>query len=358
MKKKWVGGIIATVILVSAGLYAARIPIAMSVAEKIAMRRLTSSDINLPDGLHVGLCGTGSPMPDPDRSGPCTVVIAGKQLFLFDAGTGSNKMLARMGLGVGALNGVFLTHFHSDHLDGLGEIMMNRWAQQRSGKPLTLYGPQGLKTVYDGFEEAYKLDTGYRIAHHGTTVMVPDLQGARLHEFQVNGDAAISVLREPDLEIDAFAVDHGPVKPAVGYRIRYKGRSVVISGDTAATPQITLNSKNVDLLIHEALCPELVNDLGNWAGQANRPKIQKIMHDILGYHTSPEQVAAEAQEAKVRAVVFTHIIPPIPAAPLREIFMGKAKSIFHGDMRIGSDGDLISLPPNSDRIEYSNILGN
>src|ERR1700753_1811737 len=81
----------------------------------------------LPDGLHVGLCGSGSPMPDPTRAGPCTVILAGQRLFVIDAGSGGTKNLALMNLPPARVEAVFLTHFHSDHIDGLGELMLQRW---------------------------------------------------------------------------------------------------------------------------------------------------------------------------------------------------------------------------------------
>lgn len=81
---------------------------------------------NLPDGLHIVLCGSGSPLPDPSRAGPCTAVIAGKQLYIVDAGTGSPKNLALFRIPQGEIDGIFLTHFHSDHIDALGELLLQR----------------------------------------------------------------------------------------------------------------------------------------------------------------------------------------------------------------------------------------
>jgi ribonuclease Z len=80
----------------------------------------------LPDGLHLALCGTGSPFPDPTRAGPCSAIIAGDRLFVVDAGEGSARNLAYMGIPAGRIEAMFLTHFHSDHIDGLPPFMLQR----------------------------------------------------------------------------------------------------------------------------------------------------------------------------------------------------------------------------------------
>src|SRR6185437_16462801 len=127
----------------------------------------------LGDGLHVGLCGSGSPMPDPTRAGPCTAVLAGQRLFIVDVGAGAQKTLALMNLPPPRIEAVFLSHFHSDHIDGLGELMLQRWAGGANVRPLPVYGPTGVDQVVQGFEAAYALDRGYRVAHHGPIVVPP-----------------------------------------------------------------------------------------------------------------------------------------------------------------------------------------
>lgn len=346
---------IGAVVLIAAGAavaYVQRHEITLAMIEKVASKRMQDPIAALSDGLHVGLCGTGSPFPDPDRAAPCTLVIAGKDMFLFDAGSAAAKQIAGMGFSTGQLKGVFITHFHSDHMDGLGEVLMTRWAQHTAGQPLTVHGPTGIAQVMNGFETAYQQDTGYRTAHHGASTMPPELAGAKTHEFEVEKGRYTTVLQQPDLLIEAFAVNHQPINPAVGYRINYKGRIVVLSGDTTSDAQVKDAARNADLLIHEALSPELVARLQNTAINNNRSKLAKIFSDIPNYHTSPEDVAALAQEAKVGHVVLSHIVPPLPLTPLREIFLGKALDVFKGPFRIGEDGDFISLPTGSKEVIY------
>ncbi|HXA47779.1 MAG TPA: MBL fold metallo-hydrolase, partial [Burkholderiaceae bacterium] len=224
---------VAVLLLVAVGAYEFRAPLSMAIARKFAAKKLMADPLTeLPDGLHVGLCGAGSPMTEDKRLGPCTLVVAGKRLFVFDAGSGSSRNIGKMGFNQGRIEAIFLTHFHSDHIDGLGELLMQRWVSASNATPVPVYGPQGVETVVAGFLQAYSQDQHYRTAHHGETIVPSSGFGAVAKPFDVGPDGRAILLKDADLEIDAFLVDHAPVKPAVGYRISYKGRTAVLSGDT------------------------------------------------------------------------------------------------------------------------------
>ena len=280
--------------------------ISLFVIEKMVSQRMADPLAQLPDTLHVGLCGTGSPFPDPERSAPCTVVVAGDQVLLFDSGSGTPKQLSRMELSSGLVDHVFLTHFHSDHIDGLGELMMTRWAQRRADQPLTIHGPSGVSQVVAGFSMAYGLDSSYRTAHHGADVMPPELSKAKVIEFGPILESGQEVYNNDGLTVQVFSVDHSPVEPAVAYRISYANRVVVISGDTVQTEAVVKAAKNADLLIHEALHPGLVKLLENVAIESNRPRLAKILYDIPDYHTSPVDAA---QSGKSRSSQGTRLQP-------------------------------------------------
>ena len=130
--------------------------------------------LELPDGLHVYLCGTGSPMPDATRAGPCLGVLAGTRAFVFDVGSGGARNLGAMGFPTQRLESVYLTHLHSDHIDGLGELLTISWIGGSRSTPTPVRGPVGTQEVVDGFNAAYRLDSTYRVAHHGTTVANPN----------------------------------------------------------------------------------------------------------------------------------------------------------------------------------------
>jgi len=295
------------------------------------------------DALSVALCGTGSPMAAPDRLGPCTVVTAGAHVFLVDAGEGAVRGLTRIGYPPARIEAAFLTHLHSDHLDGLGGVALNHWAAGAAQAPLPLYGPAGVEQVAAGFNQAYAIDRGYRIAHHGPRVVPPAGFGLAARPVPPG-----VIFDRDGLRVTAFLVDHGPVKPAFGYRFDYKGRSLAISGDTAPSESLVRAARGVYVLVHEALSPRLVAIQREEAARAGRPNVAKIFADIPGYHTSPEDAARIATRVGAKTLLLTHIIPPLPYSILEGPFLGDARARFTGRLIVGRDGDELVLPVGTD----------
>lgn len=315
----------------------------------------TDATAGLDDGLHVILCGTGSPLPDPDRSGPCALVIAGKQVFLVDAGSGAGRRIGQIGVPLAKVDATFLTHFHSDHIDGMGEVLMLRWAGSGRKVPMPVYGPPGVDKVVSGFDTAYTADYGYRIAHHGADIMPRSGAGAQAFTIP-SQDGVQTVYDKNGIKVRAFAVKHDPVEPALGYRFDYKGRSVVISGDTAPTAIVSRVCNGCDVLVHEVLNPEMVGKIAATARQRRDPRIAKIMSDIPGYHSSPVAVAGIAQRGKARMLLFTHIVPRMPTRLLHPYFLRGVAKAYSGEVVMGEDGMLISLPARSKEIERADLL--
>ena len=313
---------------------------------------------DLPDGLHLALCGTGSPFPDPTRAGPCSAVIAGDRLFIVDAGEGSARNLGFMGLPASKIEAIFLTHFHSDHIDGLGPFMLQRWGLGTLSTPTPVYGPTGVDKVVDGFRAAYVLDFGYRVAHHTERIMPPGGSGGKGIPFALppagQGDT-VMVLDDGGVKVTAFRVDHSPIEPAVGYRFDYKGRSIVISGDTKKVASIVTIAKGVDILVHEALQPKLVGLLEDQFRTKSLPNTAQIMHDILNYHTTPEVAAEQATAAGARYLVLNHIVPPLPTRLVYPAFLGDAPKLFKNPIVVGEDGMLFSLPAGSTDIQTKQL---
>lgn len=328
------------------GAYLRRDAIGLELLRRNADSAMARNEIAaMPDGLHAAFCGTGSPMTDRNRAGPCLAVIAGKRLFVFDTGGGASETLALMGLPPGAVEQVFLTHFHSDHIDDLGALALQRWAGGGAATQLKVAGPPGVERVVAGFNEAYALDATYRIAHHGAAVVPPTGAGLVAAPFAFpEGADRLIVMDDGGVRVTAFVVDHGPVKPAVGYRVDYKGRSIVISGDTVPTPELEREAKGVDLLVMEALSKRLVAELEHAAGRAKRPGVEKIMHDIQNYHTTPEDAADVATRTGVDALALTHLVPPLPSALFDDLFLGDARRHFAGPVWVMRDGDMVSMP--------------
>jgi ribonuclease Z len=312
----------------------------------------------LDEGLHAGLCGSGSPLPDPTRAGPCVFVIAGKRVYVVDAGDGSTRKIALLGLSPGLIDAILLTHFHSDHIGGLGEMMLQRWGTASHQDPVPVIGPLGVETVVKGFNDAYALDKIYRVAHHGEAILPPSGAGGVARPFTLvdGSDQGQVVLERDGLTITAFAVNHAPVFPAAGYRFDYRGRSIVISGDTAPSQVLAKYARGADVLFHEGLQPAMVAVLHDAAVRNGRPGAAKILTDILSYHTTPEDAARIAQTAGVRYLMFYHTIPPLPVAYLNAAFLGDAPKIFKGPISVGKDGMLLSLTPGNTAVTLRELL--
>ena len=331
--------------------YSQRAPIAEQLmAAALPARMGTDQVAALEDGLHVALCGAGGPMPAPKASGPCVVVVAGDQLFLVDSGTNGPRNLQVLGYPAGRVNGVFLSHFHSDHIDGLGELATFRWATGDDVTPLPVYGPDGVERVVAGFNAAYAQDFVYRNAHHGDLVAPSSAAGLTAIPFEAPPMGELTLVFEGDgLVVEALRVDHEPVSPAVGYLFSYAGRRVLISGDTAQSDNITRFAEGVDLLVHEALSPELVGMMEATAREVGNPILAKIMFDITDYHASPREAAETARDAGVGHLLYYHVVPPIIVPGQEALWLNGAGDIFP-DYTVGYDGVSFSLPANSSEI--------
>lgn len=307
----------------------------------------------LSDGLHVFMCGTGSPMPDESRAGPCIGVLAGKKAYVFDVGSGGARNLGSMGFPLDRLGAVYLTHLHSDHVDGLGELLLVSWVGGSRATPTPVRGPAGTLEVVGGFNAAYRIDSTYRVAHHGEAVANPAGFGGAGEEIVLpaGDNAKLTVLEDGDLKITAIRVGHAPVAPAFGYRIDYKGRSVSISGDTIFHAGFVSASEGVDLMLHEALNKDMVSKIGATLGARGNVSGATVFADILDYHASPEDAARAAQGAKADRLVLYHLVPPLPVDMLEAAFLGDARSEFDGKITVGKDGMVFSLPAGSDAIK-------
>ena len=311
----------------------------------------------LGDGINAYVCGSGSPMPDADRAGPCIAVLAGNQAFVFDAGSGSIRKLMRMGFPMDKIQAAFLTHLHSDHIDGLGELMLQAWIAGSRGTPLPVYGPAGTDQVIAGFRQAYTTDEGFRVRHHGEKIANPAGYGGAAQIIALPDGTDSQVVYEKDgVKVTVIRVNHAPVAPAFGYRIDYKGRAMTLSGDTVYAPSFVTASKGADLMFHDAMNKDMVAAMGKKLAERGHAQTAQIMTDIQGYHASPEDAARAAREAGVSTLVLYHIVPPVPAKLIEPLFLGKAPAMFGGTLKLSQDGMIISLPAGSKAVTFSSGL--
>lgn len=244
--------------------------------------------------IKVSLLGTGTPVPAMSRFGPSILVEAGSQIFLFDAGRGAMQRLAQLEVRWQDVDGVFLTHLHSDHVVGFPDLWLTGWLVGAGrDRPVRVWGPRGTQRMMSKLEEAYDFDIRIRLyddrrAPNGVLLFAEDItEGVA---FEKDG-----------VTITAFEVDHSPVWPAFGYRLDYDGRSVVLSGDTRVSTNLIRYAQGVDLLVHEVASPESFQRAGV------RPERIK---SVIDHHSTPEQAGEVFAKTNPRLAVFSHIVQP------------------------------------------------
>ena len=310
------------------------------------------------DGLKITFCGTSGPLPVRDRAKACVAVQAGGALYLVDIGPEATENLQAWRMPVATAKAVFLTHLHSDHIGEVGEFNMQSWVAGRPA-PLALVGPTGTDKVAKGFNLAYENDHVFRNAHHehgevklpiAAGVLAP--QVVTMPKPDAQGGATKVVWRDGDLTVTAITVAHNPVTPAFGYRFDYKGRSVVISGDTRKWPPLATAAKGADVLIHEAQNADMTRQMSQGLKMLGNPRMSSIMADTLSYHTTPVEAADIARMAGVKALVLNHLTQAGLPMFTPEAF---AKGMEEGgklDWRLAKDGMTIELPAGSSEIRF------
>jgi len=352
---------VAVAVLVGLGFAALMTPAVQQAvfvqAVKVQMGR-NNAGLMKDDALRVALCGTSAPLPSPRRAKACVAVIAGGKFYIVDSGPESTENLMQWGIPLGQVGGVLLTHFHSDHIGDLGELNLQTWVQGRPG-PLAVYGGPGVERVVAGFNEAYALDQGYRTAHHTAAMMPPATWPMVAHPVAMTAEGPTPhttvVLDDGKLRITAIQVQHAPVHPAYAYRFDYKGRSVVITGDTANYAPLADASKGADILMSEALNREMIRSMEATSRELKLPRITHIMADIQSYHISPEEAGALADKSGAKLLVLYHLLPAPDNFLLRKVFTRGLADARHGDWDLAEDGSLYTLPLGSKDIRIGRL---
>lgn len=244
--------------------------------------------------MKVTLLGTGSPAPVMNRFGPSILIEAGKHKFLFDAGRGALQRLKQAKVRWQDVDGVFLTHLHSDHVVGFPDLWLSGWlVGPGRDRPLPVWGPAGTRDMTDHLRKAFAFDIGIRQSDDRAVPAGVTVQAKDVSEGLVYADR--------DLRVTAFLVDHGPVKPALGYRIDYQGRSVVLSGDTRTSANLIAHARGADVLVHE------VAVRASFERAAVTPE---RLTSVMEHHVSVQEAGAVFAAVKPRLAVFSHIVQP------------------------------------------------
>ena len=267
--------------------------------------------------MQVIILGSGSPLPDPARAGPSTLVRTAAGDLLFDCGRGVLMRAAAVASGAGAFRALFLTHLHSDHITDLNDIFTMRWAMSFEPNPLPVFGPVGTATLLQATETMLEPDIEYRLAHHDDLQWRPSSTVTEIDRGVVFDDGTVRVTAAP--------TDHAPVRPTVGFRIDERERSVVIAGDTVPCVGLDELCVGADVLVHTVVRRDLIEQVG-------LPRLT----DVLDYHSSVPDAAQTAARTGVRTLVLTHLVPA-PAPGTEQEWLDQATTHFKGKVLLAAD---------------------
>ncbi len=277
--------------------------------------------------IEITLLGTGSPIPDPNRAGPSTLVRAGGQAFLVDCGRGVLQRAAAVGVGASGLSALLLTHLHSDHIAELGDLLITRWITTFTPDPapLPIIGPPGTAETVDAMLKAFGHDIGYRLAHHDDLNAPPAIEVREYTEGPVWDRDGVSIRVAP--------TDHRPVAPTIGFRFEFDGACAVLAGDTVPCASLDELAAGAGALVHTVIRKDIV---------ATIP--QQRLLDICDYHSSVEQAAATAARAGADILVMTHYVPALVPGQ-EEQWRTLAASEFGGRIELGDDLLRVEVQP-------------
>ncbi len=267
--------------------------------------------------MEVTILGSGSPLPDPNRAGPSTLVRVGGKTFLFDCGRGVLMRAAAANATAQNLDGLFITHMHSDHTTDFNDVITTRWIMSRGVNPLRVNGPDGIELFAERTLAALENDIGYRLAHHD------DLeQGPSLNVNSLNDGA---ILEEENIKIIAAATDHNPVHPTLGFRIEFDGKVAAIAGDTVPCPGLDRLCKDADIYVQTVIRSDLIQQSPS-----------ERLRDVLDYHSDVAQAGKTAAANKVKTLILNHFVPPPPPGQ-EDVWAASAKEHFSGDILVAHD---------------------
>ena len=291
------------------------------------------------DKISIVTCGTNAPIPIGSSVESCTAVFVNGQFLLFDSGNGALNSMEDSMLPLPEITAMFLTHFHSDHWADMAEVIDRSWILGRRSI-LPIYGGPGVEQIVADATNAYALEYSYRTAHHGADIMPPEWVDVTANTINVTGSDAVIVYENDGVKVSAFNVNHPPIEPALGYKITFAGKQIVISGDTTATPTLVEQSMNADVLVSEVMNMEWIQMTQQVFANNGYEANAKIFLDIQDYHMGTEEVAEVAQSAGVKQLILTHLAPNLDNEQIMNmLFRDPVAKTYSGELFIARDGD-------------------
>ena len=289
------------------------------------------------EGIRLVTVGTSSPLPS-DRAQSCNAVFVNGKFFVFDVGEGASAMIERLGLPLAQVDGIFISHWHSDHFIDLPNVINRSWLYGRK-RPLHVYGPNPIDSVLQGIELMLRSEQEYRSNHHGERVLDPSIANAIAKPINTTSTSREVVFEEDGVTISAFNVDETKSYSSLGFRIDFNGLSLVISGDTKKSQKVIENAQGADLLVHEAMQTDFIARAAKLQEENGNDRNVRLLEDIVNSHSSPIDAAEVAQAAGVKKLVLNNLAP-IPENPIsRRFFLKGMADIFKGQIVLAKDGE-------------------
>lgn len=288
-----------------------------------AMGHRSTPDQNRPTRLI--LLGTGGgPRPRKASAGSAQVIVSNDAAYVVDCGDGVARQLAVAGVPLATLRHIFITHQHSDHNADYGNLMWLAWTAGLRTR-VDAWGPPPLDRMTKLFFEMNEYDIAARISNEGRIPLVP-----LVHVHELRGEGG--VMADDNLRVSAALVQHPPTVPAFAYRFDARDRSIVISGDTSPSRNVVKLARDADVLVHSVMYPSAVPRL-----VARVPNAAALEKSILAHQTSAEDAGRIAQEAGVKTLVLSHLVPPDDPEITEAMWLDAAGRHFRGTVILGRD---------------------
>jgi ribonuclease BN (tRNA processing enzyme) len=258
-----------------------------------------------------------------------TLLEIGGRTIVIDCGLGVTRALTDAGVSLRALDLIFITHLHSDHVLELGPLIHTAWTAGLA-TPVVIYGPAGTGHYWQQFLLAMEFDIEIRISDEGR----PDIRDLVTVEEFTQGP----VMETNGLKVAALRVDHPPVTQCFALRFEHGGTRVVFSADTAYFQPLAEFARDADILVHEAMLEEGVERLVERTGNGARLK-----EHLLASHTFAADAGRIAAQASVGRLVLHHLIPADDPKIDETDWTNAVRETWSGDLTIGSDGLVVPL---------------
>ena len=326
-RRTLLAGLAATPVLTAAPT-AAQMPAAKTAAEQAqaALKDAKGTKLVL---LGTG-AGPGGQGPERGRKMTSHVMLSNGAAYVLDCGVSVIDQYGRTGIPFSALRSIFITHHHADHNIEYGPLLVIGWI---NGMHLDVraFGPPPLKQMTEDFLRAYKTTVDFWAEDLKMTPLVT----IDVKEVSVAG----SVMQDDNVKVSAIIVEHPPVKPALAYRFDFKDRSIAFSGDTAPLAAVATMAKGADVLVHETMyVPALEKAIKDRIAKGWPVTFEAVMAHAKADHTPSEDVGRIAQEAGVKTLVLSHLIPTIDSISISDdTWREPVAKYFKGEIIVGQD---------------------